>query len=39
LFYEVEPFWEWPKAEDFGTVTGISLRLEVLFGYYQGSGF
>lgn len=33
LFYEVEPFWEWPKVEDFGTVTGISLRLEMLLGF------
>lgn len=36
LFYEVEPFWEWPKAQDFGTVTGITLRLEMLLGFKQG---
>ncbi len=33
LFYEIEPFWEWPKDQGFGTVTGLSLRLEVILGF------
>lgn len=35
LYYEVEPFWEWPIEQDFGTVTGISFRIEALFGYMR----
>lgn len=35
FYYEIEPFWEWPIEYDFKTVTGISFRIEALFGYVR----
>lgn len=35
LFYEIEPFLEWPRSQHFGTVSGISVRLEVYLGFLR----
>ena len=31
LFFEIEPFLEWPRDENFTTTPGIALRIEGLF--------
>ena len=31
LFFEIEPFIEWPKDENFTTTPGIALRIEGFF--------
>lgn len=37
LFIDAGPFWEWPRNQDFDTVSGFSISLEVLFGYMSGA--
>jgi hypothetical protein len=31
LFFEIEPFVEWPEKEDYSTTPGIALRVEGFF--------